>query len=81
MAEVTRRFRANGVIPYSQALILLTEYARGHGADFEFGPVGNVGALVNNGLEVTGSEDVVGVLSDLLEQQVPGLYETEALPL
>lgn len=74
----TRRFRAPDTISYAHAIIALVGHARTSQADFEFGPVGNVSALVNNGLAVTGEPDVVSAISDLLEENVPGLYPTES---
>lgn len=80
MADVTRRFRAESTIPYSHALITLAEYARERQrADFSFGPVGNVRAIVQSGLVITGPGAVVEALADLLGEQVPGLYEVNAL--
>jgi hypothetical protein len=79
VAEVTRRFRASGTIPYAQAITALFTHARTSSHDFEFGPVGNVSVLVNNGLAVTGEEDVVSAISDLLEEKVPGLFPAESL--
>jgi hypothetical protein len=76
--QVTRRFRAASTIPYSHAIIVLLEYAREFDYDFEFGPVSNVSALVNNGLAVTGPPDVVEAISDLLKREVPGLFTAEA---
>lgn len=75
----TRRFRASSTVAYSHALIVLTQHARTSGQDFEFGPVGSVQSIVNNGLAITGSEAVVQALAELLEQQVPGLYVSEEL--
>jgi hypothetical protein len=76
--QVTRRFRAASTIPYSHAIVTLLVYARQFDYDFEFGPVGNVSALVNNGLSVTGTPDVVEAISDLLGREVPGLVAVEA---
>lgn len=77
MPDVTRRFRAASSIPYARALIALVQHARVSTDDFAFGPVGNVSALLNNGLTVTGPETVLKTISDLLDRDVPGLYETE----
>lgn len=81
MRSITRRFRAASSLAYSQALIALTEYARGCGDDFIYGPVVNVSALVQHGLTVTGPPDVVGRISDLLDREVPGLDAEDDLPL
>lgn len=79
MSDVTRRFRAEGTVPYALAFIELAEYARSHRhADFDFGPVGNVSAVVQHGIAVTGPAAVVGALTDLLGERVPGLYEVDA---
>lgn len=79
MAEITRRFRASGTIPYAQAILELVTHARTSSHEFDFGPVGNVSALLQNGLSVTGDEDTVSAISDLLEEKVPGLYPAESL--
>lgn len=78
MSEVTRRFRAHGTIPYAQAIATLVEHARNSEHEFDFGPVGSVSVLVNNGLAVTGDEAVMSAISDLLEEKVPGLFAAEA---
>lgn len=77
MTDVTRRFRAASTLPYSQAIVLVAEYARTSTEDFSFGPL-NVSAMVNNGLTITGPAEVVKDISDLLEREVPGLYAAEA---
>jgi hypothetical protein len=78
MTTETRRFRAPDTISYAHAILALVEYARISQDDFEFGPAGNVSALVNNGLAVTGEADVVSAISDLLGEKVPGLYPTQS---
>ncbi len=77
MPDVTRRFRSASSLPYARALLALVQHARDSTDDFTFGPVGNVSALLNNGLTVTGPEVVLKTISDLLEREVPGLYSAE----
>jgi hypothetical protein len=70
----TVRFRADMPFAYAQAVLLVTEYARGHSAEFEFGPL-ELGALKRTGLVVTGP-DLEGV-TELLAG-TPGLVEVPA---
>jgi len=79
MTTETRRFRAPDTISYAHGIIALINHARTSEDDFDFGPVENVSALVNNGLAVTGEPDVVSAISDLLGEKVPGLYPVESL--
>ena len=79
MGDVTRRFRAAGTIPYALALLVLTEYARSSAdGGFVFGPVGSVGAIMDNGLAVSGSEAVVDSVTQVLKREVPGLHAVGA---
>ena len=65
----TLRYRAESSIPYAHAIIALSEYARGSGEDFDFGPV-MLDALDAQGLTVTGPD--LELVKRLLDK-VPGL--------
>lgn len=73
-----QRFRALTRIPYAQAILALTEYARRSSAEFSYGPL-STAALENQGLTVSANEDELASIVDLLSLQVPGLYAVEEL--
>lgn len=78
VADITRRFRSATSIPYVQAVCVMLEYARDHlDEDFACGPL-NIGALMHNGLVLTGPPPVVERIVGLLEHEVPGLYPAES---
>ena len=72
------RLRAQTRIPYAQAVLELTRYARETTADFAFGPL-RVAALEERGLTVSGDQVTLAAIADLLSLKVPGLVAVEEL--
>lgn len=73
-ASETRRFRADTSFSYAQAVIALTELARGGDVEFDFGPLDTTGML-SAGLTVTGPD--LNQVAETLAG-VTGLAEWEA---
>jgi hypothetical protein len=73
VADKTRRWFADGNVPYALAVLTLFEYAREHRVKYVFGPL-DTASMTDGGLTISGSEDDLEQAAAVLAG-VPGLAE------